>query len=189
MPRRARASKSERSSFTRRKSSGTSTLIGAGGCAGRPRTAASDGSLPECDPTRSAKAVKERPPRVSCSPRRRCFCPCRVGCSITTRQLVQTVRASVLCAAAANGVALSVTTFVCVEPDDLPTLERFESIIQRHGRQVLPVFLQCSTAENVRCVGNVDRVEGENGLRARCPRVDSEIGSVQANARPNHPAL
>jgi hypothetical protein len=116
-------------------------------------------------------------------------------------ELVQTVRASVLCAAAANGVALLVTTFVYVEPDDLPTLERFESIVQRHGGQVLPVFLQCSTAEIIRRVGNADRVErgkmaSEQGVRAflasckvtpvprsNCLVVDCEIGSAEANAR------
>src|SRR5215468_9256122 len=73
-------------------------------------------------------------------------------------ELVQTVRTSVLNAAAEQCVPLVVMTFVYVEPYDLPTFEQFEATVLRHGGQLLPVFLQCSTAEIVRRIGNADRV-------------------------------
>jgi hypothetical protein len=72
-------------------------------------------------------------------------------------ELVQIVRTSVLNAAAENSVPLVVMTFVYVDPDDLPVFEKFESIVRRHGGKLLPVFLQCSTAEIVRRIGNPDR--------------------------------
>jgi hypothetical protein len=49
-------------------------------------------------------------------------------------------------------------TFVYVDPDDLATFELFEATVQRHGGQLLPVFLECSTAEIARRVSNADRV-------------------------------
>src|SRR5262245_50711141 len=58
-------------------------------------------------------------------------------------ELVKTVRMSVLEAASEKDVPLLVMTFVYVEPDDLATFEQFEAIIERHGGQLLPVFLQC----------------------------------------------
>jgi hypothetical protein len=72
-------------------------------------------------------------------------------------ELVQTVRTSVLDAAAERCTPLVVMTFVYLEPDDLPTFEQFESIIQRRGGQVLPVFLEWSIEVIVRRVGNADR--------------------------------
>jgi hypothetical protein len=72
-------------------------------------------------------------------------------------ELVQAVRMSVLDATAEKCVPLLVMTFVYVDPHDLPTFERFEAIVHQHGG-LLPVFLQCSTAELVRRIGNPDRV-------------------------------
>jgi hypothetical protein len=72
--------------------------------------------------------------------------------------LVQTIRMSVLDAAARTGVALLVMTFVYVDPDDLATFEQFEAIVQRHKGQLLPVFLDCSIEEIARRVGNPDRI-------------------------------
>jgi len=72
--------------------------------------------------------------------------------------LVQAVRMSVVGAAAAGKVPLVVMTFVYVDPHDLPTFEQFEAIVHRHGGELLPVFLHCSTAEIVRRISNDDRV-------------------------------
>jgi hypothetical protein len=74
-------------------------------------------------------------------------------------ELVHRVRCSALDAAAAHGVSLVVTTFCYAEPDDRPQYEEFEEIMQRHGGELLPVFLHCSREEAVRRVGNPDRVE------------------------------
>jgi len=48
-------------------------------------------------------------------------------------ELVHQVRNAALDTAAVNSVALVVTTFCYVEPDDLPLFETFEQIMQRHG--------------------------------------------------------
>ncbi len=48
-------------------------------------------------------------------------------------ELVHRVRYSAVDAAAGHGVALVVTTFCYVEPDDLPQYKKFEEIMQRHG--------------------------------------------------------
>jgi chloramphenicol 3-O-phosphotransferase len=74
-------------------------------------------------------------------------------------QLVHSVRYSAIDAAAEHGVPLVVTTFCYVEPDDLPQFEKIEEIVQQRGGEVLPVFLHCSREENLRRVGNSDRVE------------------------------
>ncbi len=74
-------------------------------------------------------------------------------------KLVHAVRCSALDAAAEHGVALVVTTFCYAEPDDRPQFEKFEEIMQRHGGELLPVFLHCSREEAARRVGNPDRVE------------------------------
>jgi hypothetical protein len=115
-------------------------------------------------------------------------------------ELVQAVRLLVLDAAARENVPLIVTTFVYVEPDDLPTFQQFESVVQRRDGQLLPVFLQCSEAEITRRIGNVDRSErgkmtSEQGVRdfltrhkvSPVPRPDclilnSEIQSAEATA-------
>ena len=49
-------------------------------------------------------------------------------------------------------------TFVYVEPDDTVTFEQIEAVVERHGGKLLPVFLQCTTDEIVRRIGNADRV-------------------------------
>jgi hypothetical protein len=74
-------------------------------------------------------------------------------------ELVHNVRSSAMDAAAEHGVALLVTTFCYVEPDDRAQYDNFEEIMQRHGGELLPVFLHCSREEAVRRVGNPDRVE------------------------------
>jgi hypothetical protein len=73
-------------------------------------------------------------------------------------ELVQSVRMSVLDAAAEKFFSLLVMTFVYVDPHDLATFEQFEAIVERHGGEVLPVFLHCSIEEIVRRIGNADRV-------------------------------
>jgi hypothetical protein len=74
-------------------------------------------------------------------------------------ELVHEVQNAALDTAAANALALVVTTFCYVEPDDLPLFETFEQILRRHGGALLPVYLHCSREEAARRVGNPDRVE------------------------------
>ena len=74
-------------------------------------------------------------------------------------ELVHSARDIALEAAGEHGVPLVVTTFCYVEPDDLPQFRKFEEIAQRHGGELLPVFLHCSREEALRRVGNPDRVE------------------------------
>jgi hypothetical protein len=115
--------------------------------------------------------------------------------------LVRTVRASVLNAAAGRGIPFLVMTFVYVAPDDLATFEEFETIVHGHGGHLLPVFLQCSLNEIVRRIGNPDRVAGKKMAseqsardflirhqvapvpRADCLVLDSEANDAQANAQ------
>ena len=40
-----------------------------------------------------------------------------------------------------------------------PQFQKLEEIVQRHGGELLPVFLHCSREEALRRVGNPDRVE------------------------------
>lgn len=116
-------------------------------------------------------------------------------------ELVQAVRMTVLDAAAARSVPLLVMTFVYVDPHDLATFEQFEAIVHRHGGELFPVFLQCSTAEIVRRVGNADRVArkkmaSEESVRdyvarrqiravprAACLVLDSGANDAEANAQ------
>jgi hypothetical protein len=74
-------------------------------------------------------------------------------------ELVHSVRYAAFDAAAEHGVSLVVTTFCYAEPDDRAQFEKFEEIMQRHGGELLPVFLHCSSEEAARRVGNPDRVE------------------------------
>jgi hypothetical protein len=74
-------------------------------------------------------------------------------------ELVHAVRSSVLEAASEHGVPLLVTTFCYSEPDDRPSFEQFEEIVQRHGGELLPLFLRCSKEEVIRRVSNADRGE------------------------------
>jgi hypothetical protein len=69
------------------------------------------------------------------------------------------VRCSVLDAAAQHGVPLVVVTYCYAEPEDRPAFEEFEAIMQRHGGELLPVFLSCSKEEIIRRLGNSDRAE------------------------------
>src|SRR6266850_2005681 len=73
-------------------------------------------------------------------------------------ELVHEVRYSAL-DAAAHGVPLLVTTFCYAEPDDREQFGHIEEIVQRHGGELLPVFLHCSREEVLGRVGNPDRVE------------------------------
>jgi hypothetical protein len=116
-------------------------------------------------------------------------------------ELVQTVRLSVLDAAAERNTGLVVMTFVYVEPDDLPIFEQFESIILRHGGQVFPIFLKCSTEQILRRIGNADRMakrkmSSEQSARDfmkehkvspvprhNCLVLNSEARSAEANAQ------
>jgi hypothetical protein len=116
-------------------------------------------------------------------------------------ELVHSVRCSALDAAAAHGVSLVVTTFCYAEPDDRPQYEEFEEILQRHGGELLPVFLHCCREEAVRRVGNPDRVErrkmtSAEGLirelesyrfspvpRADCLKLDTEVRPADQTAQ------
>ena len=73
--------------------------------------------------------------------------------------LVHAVRCAAFEAATEHDVALVVTTFCYVEPDDRPQFEKFEAIMRQRGGEFLPVFLHCSREEAGRRVGNSDRVE------------------------------
>jgi hypothetical protein len=116
-------------------------------------------------------------------------------------ELVHTVRYAALDAAAEHGVALVVTTFCYVEPDDRPQFEDFEAIMGRHGGDLLPVFLHCSRAEAARRVGNPDRVERRKMTspvslirdldrfdfspvpRPDCLKLDTEVRPAEATAQ------
>lgn len=115
--------------------------------------------------------------------------------------LVQTVRSSVLDAAALHGVPLVVATYCYAEPDDRPAFEQFEAILQRHRGELHAVFLHCSKAEMIRRVSNADRAEhrkitSEIGLndflaqfnmspvpRADCLALDTETSTADATAQ------
>jgi hypothetical protein len=116
-------------------------------------------------------------------------------------ELVHSVRYSAMNAAAEHGVALVVTTFCYVEPDDRAQFENFEQIMQRHGGELLPVFLHCSREEAARRVGNPDRVERRKMTSAEslnrylddykfspvprpdCLKLDTEVKSAEATAQ------
>jgi len=116
-------------------------------------------------------------------------------------ELVHSVRYSAIDAAAEHGVALVVTTFCYVEPDDRVQYEKFEEVMQRHGGELLPVFLHCSREEAARRVGNPDRVErrkmtSEESLnqylddykfspvpRPDCLTLDTEVKPAEATAQ------
>ena len=115
-------------------------------------------------------------------------------------ELVHDVRMLVIGAAARGGVPLMVMTFVYVDPDDVAKFEQFDAMVQRHGGQLLPVFLQCSTDELVRRIANADRVArkkmaSEQSVRAfmaqhrvcavprpTCLLLDSEANDPDTNA-------
>jgi hypothetical protein len=116
-------------------------------------------------------------------------------------ELVHSVRYAALDAAASGGVALVVTTFCYVEPDDRPQFETFEEILRRHDGRLLPVFLHCPRDEALRRVGNPDRAErrkmtstqslskflDENNFtpvpRANCLTLDTDTRPAEASAQ------
>jgi len=116
-------------------------------------------------------------------------------------ELVHDVRLSALDAAAEHGVPLLVTTFCYAEPEDREQFGQIEAIVQRHGAELLPVFLHCSREEALRRVGNPDRMErrkltsGERLIRdldrydltavprADCLRLDTSINPADVTAQ------
>jgi len=115
-------------------------------------------------------------------------------------ELGQTVRISVLDAAARENVSLIVTTVVSAELTIFPAFEQSQSVVHRRSGQILPVFLQCSHAEITRRIGNVDRsdrgkITWKRGVRdfhwhkispvprSDCLILNTEIGSAEAAAR------
>ena len=116
-------------------------------------------------------------------------------------ELVHGVRCSALDAAAEHRASLVVTTFCYAEPDDRSQYEDFEAILQRHGGELLPVFLHCSREEAARRVGNPDRVERRKMTSAEslfrdldrykfspvprpdCLKLDTEARPAEATAR------
>ncbi|HEY6926552.1 MAG TPA: hypothetical protein VI653_23915, partial [Steroidobacteraceae bacterium] len=59
-------------------------------------------------------------------------------------ELVHSARIIALEKAAEHGVLLVVQTSCYSHPQDLPLLEDFERVLDRHGGLLLPVFLSCS---------------------------------------------
>ena len=116
-------------------------------------------------------------------------------------ELVHDVRYSALDAAAKHGVPLLVTTFCYAEPEDRQQFGQIGAIVQRHGGELLPVFLHCSREEALRRVGNPDRVErrkltsGEHLIRdldrydltavprSDCLKLDTSINPAEATAQ------
>jgi hypothetical protein len=116
-------------------------------------------------------------------------------------ELVHDVRFTALDAAAVHGLPLLVTTFCYAEPDDRTQFGKFEEVLQRHGGELLPVFLRCSREEAMRRVGNPDRVKrrkmtsGESLIkyldsydftavpRPDCLKLDTGVNSAEATAQ------
>jgi chloramphenicol 3-O-phosphotransferase len=116
-------------------------------------------------------------------------------------ELVHDVRRSAMNAAAEHGLPLLVTTFCYAEPEDREQFGQIEAIVQRHGGELLPVFLHCSREEALRRVGNPDRVErrkltsGEHLIRdldrydltavprSDCLKLDTSINPAEATAQ------
>jgi len=72
-------------------------------------------------------------------------------------ELVHAARVVAIEAAAERDVPLVVMTYCYAEPDDRAAFEQIAGIVERHGGEVLPVFLHCSTEEIIRRLGNADR--------------------------------
>ena len=116
-------------------------------------------------------------------------------------ELVENVRHAAIDAAAQHGVALVVSTFCYAAPDDFAQYDTCETIMRRHGGELLPVFLHCSREEAVRRVGNPDRVDrckmtSRDGLmrdldshtyapvpRSDCLMLDTELRAADETAR------
>lgn len=116
-------------------------------------------------------------------------------------ELVHDVRRSAMNAAAEHRVPLLVTTFCYAEPEDREQFGQIEEMVQRHGGELLPVFLHCSREEALRRVGNPDRVErrkltsGEHLIRdldrydltavprPDCLRLDTGVNAADVTAQ------
>jgi chloramphenicol 3-O-phosphotransferase len=70
---------------------------------------------------------------------------------------VHDVRVSALDAASHHGIPLVVTTYCYSEPQDRSQFEQFDALMQRHGGELLPIFLHCAEDEIARRIGNADR--------------------------------
>ncbi len=84
--------------------------------------------------------------------------------------LVHIIRLSVLEAAAKHDVPIVISTNCYAHPEDLSLFEAYEDVLNKHGAELLPVFLHCAEAEMIRRVGNPERVQrrkiiSESGLR------------------------
>jgi hypothetical protein len=77
-------------------------------------------------------------------------------------ELVQATRILVLESASERSLPLLVMTFVYADPIDLPAFEQFEAVVQKHGGQLFPVFLQCS-ADGI--VGALETGTARSGTR------------------------
>jgi hypothetical protein len=73
--------------------------------------------------------------------------------------LVHSARVIALEKAAERGVPLVVQTSCYSHPKDLPLLEQFERVLDRHGGLLLPVFLSCSMRTLEERVAAPDRVQ------------------------------
>ena len=116
-------------------------------------------------------------------------------------ELVQSVRVSVVGAAAQHRVPLLVMTYCYVEPDDRVALEQFEDAVHRNGGELLPVFLHAARDEMLRRVSNPERagrgkITSQEGLdaflaqydlvpvpRANCLALDSAARPAEDTAR------
>ena len=116
-------------------------------------------------------------------------------------ELVHSLRCATFDAAAQYDAGLVVTTFCYVEPEDRALYEETETIVRRHGGELLPVFLHCSREEAARRVGNPDRAERRKLTsaeilmrdfdrydfspvpRADCLKLDTEARPAEATAR------
>lgn len=115
--------------------------------------------------------------------------------------LVHSSRLLALEKAAHYGAGLVVQTLCYSHPDDLPLVEDFERVLDRHGGLLLPVFLSCSRKTLEQRVGSADRVArrkvaSKEGLdrclarwnlvpvpRANCLTVDTDSASPSDAAR------
>jgi hypothetical protein len=115
--------------------------------------------------------------------------------------LVHSARLVALEKAARYGAGLVVHTSCYSHPDDLPRVEDFERVLDRHGGLLLPVFLSCSRATLEERVGSADRVArrkvaSKDGLdrclsrwnlvrlpRANCLTVDTDSAKPSDAAR------
>jgi hypothetical protein len=73
--------------------------------------------------------------------------------------LVHSARMIALEKAAEHGVPLVVQTSCYSHPMDLPLLEDFERVLERHGGLLLPVFLSCTRRTLEERIGTPDRVQ------------------------------